>query len=306
MKKRFESMSKIHGLIVFHANLDNFLSGNKVFNFIKRLESKDKILNAIDNLGAFIVENKIKTLFFSTAEGYASHNLIYHINKRFPKVELIALQHGLFPLGFSRSKESLRRLVNGLFKKCFGVFPFGVGFGGLLLDIYMVYSERERKFLVEKRGWPREKVKVSLEFVKSDVFLELKKRKLTQNEGNAIFLMQCLSSSGLCSPEKEMFYNQSIINTLSKQYTSLYLKGHPACSFLENKIDLPDNVIIIDNMYDGFEKCKTAISFFSTALFDAKIFSLKTVGIFIEALNVDPRIYETFDITISFEDAVIT
>lgn len=304
MNSRFECMAKTHGLAVFYANLDNFLSGNKALNFVKRLESKDKIFDVVNRLTSFIVQNNLKRLFFSTAEGYVSHNIIYYIKQKFPDVEYVALQHGLFTLEHSKVKEGLRTLINGIFKSIYGIFPIGAGFGGIKMDKYFVYSKREQMFLVEHWDWKMEHVPVKLEFIKSDVFQELKKRDLRQDDSCAIFLTQCLSLVGLCSLEQEILYNNSIIKSLAGKYDRLFLKGHPACSNNITKMQLPKNVVIVDDMFDGFVQCKTAYSYFSTALLDAKIFNLKTVGIMVKGLKVDRKIYETFDTTLSFEDVI--
>ncbi|MBW8242644.1 alpha-2,8-polysialyltransferase family protein [Muricauda oceani] len=302
MAKRFEAIAKIHEISVFHTELDNFLSQNKIVNLIRRLKSKQRLLEAVKELEAFVSNKKVEQVFFSTAEGYASHNVIKHMQSRRPDIEYIALQHGLFPLNYSQTREAFRSSLNGLCKKIFGVFPFGAGFGGLVLDKYYVYTEREKKYLIGTRGWKSSQVYVKLNFIKADIFLEYKKRDLKQDKANAIFLLQCLSRSGLCSPLQEAFYNKKIIETLSKKYNKLFVKEHPGCPNLLSQLQLPANVIVLDNIFDGFARCKTAYSFFSTALLDAKIFNLRTVGVKIDKLKIDSQIYTTFDSTLKFED----
>lgn len=306
MVKRFEAIAKIHDISKFHADLDNFLSQNKIVNLIRRLKSKQKLLKVVDELELFVSKNSVERVFFSTAEGYAGHNVIHHMMRRRPDIEYIALQHGLFPLEYSQTREVFRNLSNGLCKRVFGVFPFGKGFGGLILDKYYVYTEKEKKYLIDVRNWENNQVDVKLNFIKADVFLEYRKRELNQDKANAIFLLQCLSRSGLCSPSQEAFFNNRIIETLSKKYDTLFLKEHPGCPKLLSELQLPPNIIVVDNIFDGFARCKTAYSFFSTALLDAKIFNMKTVGIKIDKLKVDPQIYKTFDSTLTFEDNFTT
>jgi len=169
-----------------------------------------------------------------------------------------------------------------------------------------VYSNREKEFLINHRGWSERKVKVAPNFIKVDLLKKFNSLEIAQSHKNAVFLGQCLNLVGLCSEKMENYYSQTIINSLSRRYEKLFVKGHPSCSNILGDLKLPENVVYVDDMLVGFSKCKTAYSFFSTALIDAKIFNLKTVGIVIDELKVESEIYENFDLKLRFEELVST
>ncbi|WP_282048781.1 polysialyltransferase family glycosyltransferase [Maribacter aquivivus] len=306
MNKRFMEMGNIHGLEVFTADLENNFHGNPVKNIFKRLLSKKSLLETTAEIEAFIIENKLETVYFSTSEGYVSHNIISHLKIKVPNIYFIALQHGVFPLKYSKSKELARRIVNNLSKTIFGVYAIGAGFGGIPLNSYYVYSLREKDFLINYKKWKDNQVYAKLDFIKADLLFHYNNSEVQQDSETAIFLMQCLHLAGLCSAEEEIKYTNVIIEYLSKKYQNVLIKLHPACINQLDSINLPKNVIVVKDMIDGFKKCKNAYSFFSTALIDAKIFNLKTIGIKIKGINIDDEIYKNFDLTLDFEDILVS
>jgi len=240
----------------------------------------------------------------SNAEGYVSQNFIYQLKRNFPRARFIALQHGVFPLKHNPAKEFIRRSINYLVFLVSGVFPFGSGFGGLKLNKYYVYSEREKFFLVEKKGWKSKNVQTDIKFIKAELYASFLKSDIRQDDRKALFLLQGLHIAGLCTEMEEKHLISATINYLSGVYTKMLVKEHPACEERLKYMNLPDNVEVIDNILEGFSQCKTAYSFFSTSLIDAKVYDMKTVGIISNKLGVDKGIYENFDLKIHFEDTI--
>lgn len=304
MNGRFMKLAKIHNLEFIALNLENNFHGGIVKLFISRLRNKKALLKKTKQAKHFITQHNFEKVYFSSAEGYVSYNIISSLKRDFPKTKFVALQHGVFPLKSTKWLQALKVIFNYSFKILFGIYPIGNGFGGIILDQYYVYSKREKDFLVKHKGWKGEDVKVNISFLKAELIEKFKTNTSQQQEENAIFLDQCLSLAGLCSTEQENTYFIQILNALSKKYKKLYIKSHPKCTNKGLKIQYPENVVLVDDMLEGFSYCKTAYSYFSTALVDAKICNLKSIGIVLESINVDVEIYSNFDLKMSFEEIV--
>jgi len=304
MNKRFEDMARVHGLKVYKADLQNNFDGSLFTNIVERLKTGKLISTKVLEIKYFVESNQLKRLYFSTSEGYVSHNIIHALKKQIPTIEFIALQHGVFPLKYSRLKECVRYILNKTTRFLLGVYPLGAGFGGIKLNAYYVYSEREKKFLVLYKKWNKNKVEAKLNFIKAGLFQKYQNTVLCQDSETAFFLMQCLNLAGLTSSAEEKRLTEETLNYLAKKYKRLLVKTHPACSEQLSKLKLLENVEIVKDMIDGFTQSKNAYSFFSTALIDAKIFNLRTTGIFADTINVDKEIYENFDLKIDFEEII--
>ncbi len=61
---------------------------------------------------------------------------------------------------------------------------------------------------------------------------------------------------------------------------------HPLCSDNVSGIML-DNCVTYDDLLESFEESDIAYSFFSTSLFDAQIFGLKTISIILPSSKID-------------------
>ncbi|WP_222942316.1 hypothetical protein [Arenibacter arenosicollis] len=297
-------MASIHGLDTYLVNLNNNLDANPLVNIFYRLRTKKELRIKVQDLISYIESKNITNIYLSNAEGYVSNNIIFFLRKKFPSIKFIALQHGLFPLIHSRYKESLRKIINQFGYLISGIFVLGEGFGGIKLNKYYVYSDRERNFLIDKKGWDMENVEVNIRFIKAELYNRFLKNKNIQNEKTALFLLQGLSIVGLCSKQNELFLIESTIKYLSKTYKELLIKEHPSCEGRLETMNLPQNTKIVSSINEGFEKSKTAYSFFSSSLIDAKVYNIKTVGIYSERINVDEEIYENFDKKINFEDII--
>jgi hypothetical protein len=302
MNTRYINMAKLHDIDVFCANLENNLHNNYILNFLERLKSKKKLDDKICEFFKFLKKNEFCEIYFSSAEGFVSCNFIYRLKKEFPNVRLIALQHGIFSLRCNPVKDFLQNKVNKIVFFIFRIFPFGHGFGGVKLSEYYVYSQREKSFLIDKKGWKKDNVTINIKFIKAELYEQFLKKKHKQDFKTALFLLQGLNLVGYCSVEEEKHFINTMINYLSRNYEIVLIKDHPSCGNRLKNFNLPKNTTIIENMVEGFERSMTAYSFFSTSLIDAKVFGLKTIGINLKLFKVDEEVYENFDLKINFED----
>ena len=190
--------------------------------------------------------------------------------------------------------------------KLTGIFPLGAGFGGIVLDGYYVYSNREKEFLVTKKGWQASNVIVDIKFIKPEVYREYLALKAsnTKDGPTAVFLLQGLHLAGLCSLDNERYLIEETIKYLSARYKMVLIKEHPACKGRLDVMRFPHNVTEESSLFEVFSKADDAYSFFSTALIDAKIFDLKTIGISSASIKVDKEIYNNFDLNIDFEETI--
>lgn len=308
MNHRYAQMASIHGFQVYEVGLNNTWKNGFTENLKERLNSKHSILEKRSLFIKYLNENNYERLFLSNAEGYISKNFIHSIRNKYPELKIIALQHGIFPLKQPFYKNIIRNAINNFMFTLTGIYPLGSGFGGIKLDGYYVYSEREKNFLIANKGWDSSKVFVDLKFIKPEIYNEyIRLKKSNPHERDtAIFLLQGLHLAGICSQEVEVCLIEKTIYYLAKKYQNVLIKEHPACTGRLNSIQFPENVKEVTNLFEGFSQAQFAYSFFSTALIDAKIFELKTFGIRSNKINVDVEIYDNFDININFEENIAT
>jgi len=114
MNTRFKEFALEHKMPAYFANLQNNFKGNRLNNFLSRLGEKEKIIDTIKEIEIFIQDNNLTQIFVSSAEGFVSYNVIFSLKKSRKNVEIIALQHGIFPLQYSKIKEFARGIVNRL------------------------------------------------------------------------------------------------------------------------------------------------------------------------------------------------
>ncbi len=306
MEQRYAQMAAIHGFSLYRVGLNNTWQNSFANNLGQRISSKQLVKEKISLLIKLVNENSFKKIYLSNAEGYISKNFIYALRKEFPSLKLIALQHGVFPLKNILYKETIRKVINALTYKLTGIFPLGAGFGGIILDGYYVYSNREKEFLVSKKGWQASNVIVDIKFIKPEVYREYLSLKASNTKDGpaAVFLLQGLHLAGLCSLEHESYLIEETIKYLSNRYKTVLIKEHPACKGRLDAMRLPKNVSEESSLFEAFSKANDAYSFFSTALIDAKIFDLKTTGISSASITVDKEIYNNFDIKIDFEETI--
>lgn len=303
MNHRYAQMASIHGFHIYEVGLDNTWKNGFFENIKSRIRTKHIIQKKRSLLVKYLNENNFERILLSNAEGYISKNFIYVLRKEFPHLKIIAIQHGIFPLSKPFLINISKNVINTIVFSLTGIYPLGSGFGGIKLDGYYVYSEREKNFLIAKKGWESSNVFVDIIFIKPEIYNEYirLKKTVSHEKDTAIFLLQGLHLAGICSKEVEMFLIGETIDYLTKKHQTVLIKEHPACTGRLNTISFPENVKEVTNLFEGFSQAQFAYSFFSTALIDAKIFQLKTFGIRSNKINVDSEIYDNFDININFE-----
>ena len=285
-------------------NFGDLLLGSSIVKTFERIHHREILENEYKKLINWI-KSRLQTknvdqIYLSNSEGYVAHNFAIRLKKEFPEIKLVALQHGVFSL--SRiPKKSTRLVINKTCKVLFGFYPIGIGFGGKIVDKYIVYNDFYKKFLIDRHGWKENEVEVNFKFLKSDLYD--KKIEGNKTKDTAVLLLQCLSKAKLCTDKDESFLNTTTINYLSRKYKEVLIKEHPVYVNQE-RFTLPSNCRYIDNLVDAFNQSTHAYSFMSTALLDAEIFDIETFAIDSELINCDKKIYELFKKTLSSENTI--
>lgn len=303
MNSRFIELAKHHNLSYSLVNMTNSFNDGFFSTLINRIRKRRKLIDKINEQVRYIKMNNIKTVYLSNTEGYIGYTGGLILKKTLPDVNLIALQHGIFPLEYSLATFILKKGLNKLTFFFFGLSIFGQGFGSLLVNKYIVYGEPEKSFLVKRKKWKEFNVEVNLKFLKS-YLTKSKKTNCVKNSNSVIFLLQSLSASKLCSPQEEHVLINKTLIYLSNKYTKVLVKGHPQCKSQISGFNLPYNVEVIDDMTEGFSIVNSAYSFFSTALIDAKFFDLDIYAVFSSKIKIKKSVYNVFDNVINFESEI--
>lgn len=307
LAERYSYLINKHQFEVYHVGgFGNIQIGTSLKDILNRVWYRNTVKQEYKKLNCFFEEKTrvydISQVYFSNAEGYIAYNLITRTKKEFPSLELIALQHGVFE--FSQAPKSfIRKSINILFKSLTGIYPIGLGFGGKIIDKYIVYNQTYKDFLVNEFNWPEQDVIINLNFLKSELYD--KKESVTKEGPVALFLMQCLSRSSMCSISEENYLNRSVIEYLSKRFDKVLIKKHPANT--EELIFPFDNKVQeIDNLVDAFNQSTHAYSFSSTTLIEAKIFDIEAYAINSKLIKEDKSVFKIFENVIIFEDEIIS
>jgi len=281
MNDRYDYFSKKNNLKVFNANLNNNSGRNILIDFFEKIKFKKELLNKYDSLKTFIIDNRLKSedfkIYVSNSEGYVAHNFLKFLQKDFPTLEIIAMQHGIMPLYVNVWKMRVRTFINQFLYYIFGIYLYGTGFGIKLANKYIVYNKTYKEILLQF-GWRSEDIIVNYKFLKPDLYDYYITHKTLKKEDNdiAIFLPQCLSLAKICTQKEERELHIKAIDYIAKKHKKVLIKLHPAC----NNIDfvLKQNIEFINDLKQGFLLSSCAYSFFSTALLDAQIFDVKTIA----------------------------
>lgn len=307
MNSRFIGFAEENKISYSTLDMENMYYGGVFFGVIIRIIKRKHLLKKISDLRCFIKDNDVETIYLSNTEGYIGSTGSKILKKISPPLKIIALQHGVFPLESNAVKSRIIKSINRITFSCFGICVLGEGFGSLSADKYIVYSDAEKNFLIDKKKWKSSNIEVNLKFLKSYLLRNQSKRfNKTASENNAIFLLQSLSDSGLCSKKNEEILIEQTLKYLSVKHAQVFVKEHPFCKNRFQKIKFPSNVEVIEDMIEGFCKSGFGYSFFSTALIDAKFFDLKVFAISSKKIRVKKSVYKIFDNVIDFEDEIDT
>jgi hypothetical protein len=300
MNERYKYVAQKNNMKIVYMNLFNIKSKNPISTFLNRIHSKKLFLHKYYTLFNLIKKYESQNykiiIYVSNAEGYIAHNFLKWLVKDFPKLELVAMQHGIMPLTNSVNKIKIRKVFNAIIYFIFGIYPYGTGFGFKLTNKYIVYKNIYKDILITF-GWNPEDIIVDIQFLKSELYDYYKVNKLVnyRESSTAIFLPQCLALSGVCTKEEEILLMKKTIKYISSKHKKVLIKLHPGCNNIGFRV--PSNCIYIDSLNEGFLKANVAYSFFSTALLDAEIFELKTIAIQPISVNlkIDLNVYSLFD-----------
>ena len=297
MNARYQYIAKKFNMEIIFINLNNKVKSNILLDFYCKIKNKSNFKNKFLEVKAIIadlqVNNKIK-IYVSNSEGYVAHNFLVYLKKEFPSIEIIAMQQGIMTLTYNKKKIFIRKSINNLCMKFFGIYPYGTGFGIKLSDKYIVYTKEYKKLLLEL-GWSEKDVIVDLNFLKSDLFdFYTKNKNNKSNDDIALFLPQCLSLANITTEKDEERLLRKTILYIAKKHKKVLIKNHPACKNI--KFSLPENCTYMDELKEAFLLSSFAYSFFSTSLIDAEIFDIKTIALKSNLFNgkIDLNIYKIF------------
>lgn len=305
MKDRFEKIAKINSLSCYFFDMDNIVGKNHLHTILLRSRTRSELKIKIDRLIDYVVTNNIDEIYFSTAEGYISLNVIISLSNRLASLCLIGLQHGIFVLKKDKKRDFFIKGLNKIFFNLYKVRLLGVGFGRLKLNKYIVYSNAESQFLLDN-GWRKDQIEINLNFLKSYLIKSVKENnRILSNQNNASFLLQCLSNANLCDEKIEKELIIKTIHFLSKKYDSVYIKEHPSIQKERvPRVCLPENCFYVGTLEEMFQNSNHVYSFFSTGLIDAKTLGLNHYSIYSKSIKIDNVIYNMFDNVLNFEDEI--
>ncbi|WP_109098931.1 polysialyltransferase family glycosyltransferase [Aquimarina sp. AU58] len=285
-------------------NLKELGLGTSFSSIKKRIQYRRKLREEYIKLKDWILneneQGEIVQIYLSNVEGYIAHNIIKAIKKDFPTIECIGLQHGVFEFSL-KPKSPIRKLINIFFKTTMGIYPLGVGFGGKIVDKYIVYSKIYKDFLINEFNWDKSNVEVNLGFLKAEL---LDQKKTIAKDGSiALFLTQCLSKSSLCSSEVENYLNEKVISYLIHKHDKVLIKRHPACT-KDNLTTTNPNVTPIDDLIEAFNMSTHAYSYSSTTLIEAELFDIESYAINSSLVKEDKSVYKIFKNVIDFDNEI--
>ncbi len=293
LNERYDYLCKKYDINKIALDLSNNYSRNIYLNIFYRIKSKKIIYDKYKYLKEKIIQNNIKKILVSNAEGYIASNFLTKLREDFPNIEIISLQHGLFLPEYNLMKEKIKKFINVLMYKIYHLKLFGEGFGNKLPNKYIVLNSLYKEYLL-KLGWNSKDVIVDPYFLKC-YFYDMGKRYNRTKKYNetAIFFTQALSFSRLCSKKHEIMLNNKIITYLSNNYKKVIIKIHPNRKTLLN-FPLPNNCSIEYDILEALKQADDAYSFFSTALIDAEIFGINTFALKSKYIKISDKIYQFF------------
>lgn len=302
LEQRYKYTIEKYGFMSYKVGgFKNIQLGNSTKSILNRILQRSIVNQESEKLINFISDSlnthELESIYFSSSEGYIAHNLITRVKKKFPKLELIGLQHGIFEFSLA-PKSYFRKAINIFFKTVTGIYPIGVGFGGKIVDKYIVYNQIYKDFLIKKFDWKENDVEINLEFLKAELLD--KKISIKKNGCIALFLMQGLSLAQFCTKKQEDYLNEKVVEYLISKYETVYIKPHPGSS-LNAEFERKYKSLIINDLIDAFNLSTHAYSYSSTALFDAELFELEVFAINSNLVKEDKSIYRIFKNVIDFE-----
>lgn len=270
-------------------SLKNVTKRNPLSTLMARISLRHEMSLAYEELKNNL--SKYRFIFLSNAEGFIAKNIARWIRRDFPNIILLNLQHGIFMFENNRKKMALILCLNKLTEFAMDYSVAGGGFIHEAVDFYIVYNNWYKSLLVSRRV-PGDSIIVSSFLLKGEKLFESRKPSSTDNR-TALFLLQCLSALAIIDRESEVRLIDCVINWLSEHYDVVLLKQHPYCNV--EIAGLPSNCRFVEgDVMDIAKECGTAVSFFSSALFECECLGLRTIAIRDDRMKLIPGVYELF------------
>ncbi len=226
LEARFSQFAIRHKLPVIKLGLKPRFSKNILVLCTNRLLHLKNIKAALRNN---LPEGDHHKFILSNAEGYIAATAIEHIRRKYPKSIIGSIQHGDFELV---EKTWLKKLsintLNCASKLLQNGRIIGYGFGGIVLDFYVVYNSHYSQYLSEVwRGRSKYGAIVSANFILGPLEPPNEVGKKSFCKKRVLFALQPLAEMGIVNKNVEMLLNSLVIFDLKKRHDKIYVRQHP-------------------------------------------------------------------------------
>jgi hypothetical protein len=286
---------------------DNFSDEKIVLNLTNILRSTvfATLRDRLDNIQNILAEYKrikgrigsFDVILFSNSEGYIAANIIRWINRDFPNITKVSLQHGFFVI---EPPPKYKRFASLIIRTLTRYELIGSGLYNRSIEKYIVYNSYYRSLLVSF-GVSHKDVIVSSFYLKGKEFFTSKNLYCDVIENNAILLLQPLSKLGMTSKEFEIELISWAIKNLSEKYDNVFIKQHPYSSITIT--DLPENCLIVSSSpFDLARHATIAFSFLSATLIELDYLGVKAVAIYHKNIKANYKAYNFFRFISDYND----
>ena len=269
---------------------------------LHRIMSRRSTLRRIEEIAAKYAAEKY--LILSNSEGYLAKNFIRIIRQNSSTILLGALQHGMLPFRYPKTKRMTHKAINWVTRKCFSLDAAGVGFLNREIDFYVTSSQLDRDNLVAQ-GILKSRIAVS-SYITKGLFERVPPKQIPNSDrakvrNSALFLLQPLSSLRLCSKKTEVELNDRILRWLTEYFSTVYVKQHPYedVEITQTKA----NVVVIPSVKPVINELDFAISFFSEGLRELQWHNVSVGAVYDPRIKVAKSIYKYFPIVYRFSSA---
>ncbi|MGE5411743.1 MAG: polysialyltransferase family glycosyltransferase [Clostridiales bacterium] len=258
------------------------------YKFVKRVIGYKRIFRAIEQeilkiLGSV---SKQKNIYIYVADEGVWGVFLMRMKRKLKcyNVKIVNIQHGFFILR-KISYVPLRKIANKFFILFWGYPMMGMGFGGAHMDIYYVYGEEEKKFVLNTS--PDSSVFAAPEICKYELLEEVNKKReqidyISQYEPiskNILFAAQINEVNPDCKYTDDEITQRLVLlfKYLHDKGFRIFYRFHPALSDRSEslrrlkKYGVLDFVTILneESLAAQLAVVSTVMSLQSTVLFDA-------------------------------------
>ena len=226
LEARFNQFSNRHNLPVIKLGLKPRFSKNIFVLCMNRLLHLKSINAALRNK---LPAGDRYLFILSNAEGYVAATAIEHIRRKYPQSIIGSVQHGDFELV---AKSWLKKLAISALNRASKLLQngkiIGYGFGGIVLDFYVVYNQHYSRYLSEAwKGRSKYGAIVSANFILGRLEPPSEIGVKSFCEKRVLFALQPLAEMGIVNKTVEMLLNRLVIFDLKKDHDKIYIRRHP-------------------------------------------------------------------------------